>query len=60
MNRKPIIHLGMAMCAIAIASHVAGIMDLGSLVWGFVAVLIMLSAALTLTLAAEKRDQSNG
>jgi len=60
VNRKPLLHLGMAMCAIAIASDVAGMLELGNLVYGFVAVLVMLTISLTLTIAAEKKEQVDG
>lgn len=60
MNRKPLIHLGMVICAIAIGSHVTGTMDLGNLFYGFVGVLFMLTMSLTLVVAAEKKGQADG
>ena len=60
MNRQAIIHLGLGLCALIIALHLTGFVDLGNLVWGFVGVLAMLSISLTLAIAAEKKDQADG
>ena len=60
MNRLTRIYVLMGLCGLLIATHIAGVVDFGALIWGLLAVLVMLSISLTLAIAAEKKDEADG
>lgn len=54
MNRVTRIYVLMGLCGVLIATHIAGAVDFGALIWGLVGVLVLLSVSLTLAIAAER------